>query len=70
MITQKHDLKKKIKHLEQSLKRAVLLDEPFEQLHIYKDIEVSKSLLYNIQLWKKIIQNKPRIVNLTSMYLG
>jgi len=49
MITQKHDLKKKIKHLEQSLKRAVLLDEPFEQLHIYKDIEVSKSLLYNIQ---------------------
>jgi hypothetical protein len=49
MRTQKHDLKKKIKHLEQSLKRAILNKDAFAQFHISKDLDITKSTLYNIQ---------------------
>lgn len=49
MRTQKHDLKKKIKHLEESLKRAILNKDAFAQFHINKDIDMAKSILYNIQ---------------------
>jgi len=49
MITQKHDLKSKIKKFELELKRAILLDEPFEQIRIKENLDVLKSTLYNIQ---------------------
>tara|TARA_R110000824_G_scaffold214991_3_gene401268 strand:- start:456 stop:605 length:150 start_codon:yes stop_codon:yes gene_type:complete len=49
MRTQKHDLKLKIKHLEQALKRAVLNKDAFAQFHIYKDLDMAKSTLFNIQ---------------------
>ncbi|WP_341216105.1 hypothetical protein [uncultured Wocania sp.] len=49
MRTQKHDLKEKIKHLEQSLQRAILNKDAFAKFHISKDLDIAKSTLYNIQ---------------------
>jgi len=49
MITQKHDLKSKIKKFELELNEAILKEDPTLQIRIKENLDVLKSTLYNIQ---------------------
>lgn len=49
MRTQKHDLKDRIKKLEQDLQYTILHNNVLESKHISKKIDRLKSTLYNIQ---------------------
>ena len=49
MVTQKHDLKDKIKHLEKELYKAILKEDVFEQIAINVQIDDAKSTLINIR---------------------
>jgi len=49
MRTQKHDLKDKIKELENKLGKAVYSGDAFEQMALYKELDNVKSIFINIQ---------------------
>jgi hypothetical protein len=48
MVTQRTKLKKEIETLEEKLKFAVINLDAFEQIDIYKRIEIAKSTLLNL----------------------
>ena len=48
METQRTTLSKEIKSLEEQLKGAVLNSDAFEQMAIYKRLEIAKSTLLNL----------------------